>query len=387
MQHARTYEGISFKELKKLRSQAKILLVTVTDIETEALYEFLKPLPDKQLIQKSSSGILTYNVGVLGKYKVCHVGCNMGSIAIGGSLMTIQQAITEWSPKIIVMIGIAFGKDKQKQQIGDVLVSRHIISYQNIKVTSTGKIEGRESKHYCGPKLLDRFKSFCSDWRYSVGESAQSSVLIGDILSGEVLIDNEEYRNAQLERFPTAIGGEMEGIGVANAAAANVTEWIVVKSICDFADGHKGEDKTRYQKIAAGAATSLCEFIFNQGHIFEEFKIKALAEVALLQDTQEPDINKDVPLEEVEIPDILDLTDEGMQADDTTKLTQAFFGQTMINRFRIGLKLGLIKIEETQSANKDAVAAQILIRAQQQHLFAKLWTMLFNEEKEPNPFK
>jgi hypothetical protein len=104
-------------------------------------------------------------------------------------------------------------------------------------------------------------------------------------------------------------------------------------------------------------------------------------------DIEEPEINKDVELAKVKFPEIPGLTDTDMQADDNDKLTRAFFGQTLINRFRIGLKLGLIDVEETKKPNQDAVSAQILIRAQQQHLFAKLWALLFDEKKEPNPFK
>lgn len=214
---------------------------------------------------------------------------------------------------------------------------------------------------------------------------------IGDILSGEVLIDNEEYRNELLEKYPDAIGGEMEGVGVANAALTRAKEWIVIKGICDFADGDKGKNKTQSQQLAAGAAASLCEFIFNHSYVFESLKINAILETPTPQDVQELSIDeeisidKELPLEEVEIPKIPGLTDNDMQED--IKLTRAFFGLTMINRFRIGLKLGLIDAEEAKKPNKDAVAAQILVRAKQRNLFAQLWTILFDEEKEPNPFK
>jgi hypothetical protein len=174
---------------------------------------------------------------------------------------------------------------------------------------------------------------------------------------------------------------------LANAAGAKSKEWLVVKGICDFADGNKGEDKTLRQQLAAGAAASLCEHIFNNRYVFEELKINALLEPPTQLDIEEPEINKDVELAKVKFPEIPGLTDTDMQADDNDKLTRAFFGQTLINRFRIGLKLGLIDVEETKKPNQDAVSAQILIRAQQQHLFAKLWALLFDEKKEPNPFK
>jgi nucleoside phosphorylase len=381
------YEETPASKIRGLRGQINVLLVTVTRIETAALHNLLKPLPESKKILRISKSALTYHVGVLGNYRVCHVACKMGSVAAAGSLATTRQAIEDWTPKAIIMVGIAFGKDEEEQRIGDVLLSEHVLQYQSEKVTRMGDRQNRGSKPHCGATLLNIFESYHDDWQYSITESASSTVLSGDLLSGEQLIDNKEHRDELLQRFPTAIGGEMEGIGLANAAGAKHKEWLVVKGICDFADGNKGEDKTHRQQLAAGAAASLCEHIFNNRYVFEELRISALLEPPTQVDIEEPEINKDVKLAEVEFPEIPGLTDSSMQADDKDKLTRAFFGQTLINRFRIGIKLGLIDVEETKKPNQDAVSAQILIRAQQQQLFAKLWALLFDEKKEPNPFK
>lgn len=381
------YEENPASKIGGLKRHINMLLVTVTKIETAALHNLLQPLPENKKILRISKDALTYYIGVLGNYRVCHVACKMGSVAAAGSLATTKQAIGDWNPKAIIMMGIAFGNGGEDQKIGDVLLSEHVLQYQSEKVTKTGDKQNRGGKPHCGATLLNIFESYHDDWHHSIAESVYSTVLTGDLLSGEQLIDNKEHRDELLTRFPTAIGGEMEGIGLANAAGAKSKEWLVVKGICDFADGNKGEDKTRRQQLAASAAASLCEHIFNNRYVFENLKINAVLEPPAQVDIEEPEIDKNVELAKVKFPDIPGLTDSSMQPDANTKLTSAFFGQTPINRFRIGLKLGLIDIEETKKPNKDAIYAQILIRAQQQHLFAKLWTMLFNEEREPNPFK
>jgi nucleoside phosphorylase len=71
-------------------------------------------------------------------------------------------------------------------------------------------------------------------------------------LSGEKLIDDVEYN-----QFPQAIGGEMEGYGVAAAADRAKVEWILAKAICDWGDGEKHK---KHQPLAAGAAVSLVLF-------------------------------------------------------------------------------------------------------------------------------
>ena len=63
--------------------------------------------------------------------------------------------------------------------------------------------------------------------------------------------------------MPEAIGGEMEGAGV--YAAAGKTDWILVKAICDWADGTKHVDKEARQKAAATNAAELVVEAIGQG--------------------------------------------------------------------------------------------------------------------------
>lgn len=47
----------------------------------------------------------------------------MGAQSRGGSLHSITSSINLLSPKFVLMIGIAFGINEEKQNIGDVLIS------------------------------------------------------------------------------------------------------------------------------------------------------------------------------------------------------------------------------------------------------------------------
>ena len=78
----------------------------------------------------------------------------------------------------------------------------------------------------------------------------------GAILSGEKLIDDKSFKQSILEQYPTAIGGEMEGSGLWASADRHRKEWLVVKGVCDWADGEKND---YYQDLAATASVSLCE--------------------------------------------------------------------------------------------------------------------------------
>ena len=108
-------------------------------------------------------------------------------------------------------------------------------------------------------RLLASFgllQSAAQDWD-------KGCVTFGLLLSGEKLIDREDFRDQLLAFEPEAIGGEMEAVGLLSAAARGNTDWVVVKACCDFADGNKSTNKTENQKRAASAAAGFVHFALN----------------------------------------------------------------------------------------------------------------------------
>jgi nucleoside phosphorylase len=149
-------------------------------------------------------------------------------------------------------VGVAFGIDEKKQSIGDILVSTQLKLYDLQRIGS-GSIP-RGDKPHASPRLTNHFMSFAhAGWK---GATVRSGV----ILSGEKLIDNIDYRDSLLEYEPEALGGEMEGTGVYVPCHDKKVDWIVVKAICDWADGNKRKNKkARQTKAATNAAQFVVE--------------------------------------------------------------------------------------------------------------------------------
>jgi len=162
------------------------------------------------------------------------------------------------------MIGIAFGVDEKKQKIGDVLVSEGVLPYNNKRVGEKTIQRGLPAP--ASKILLNRFKSL-KTWQYLINDSIFAEKIISPILSGEELIDNIDRRNELIKEFPVSKGGEMEGAGLFAACDGNV-DWILVKGICDFADGNKSMNKKENQEIAINSALSLCLELFNSSYAF-----------------------------------------------------------------------------------------------------------------------
>lgn len=264
------YKEENWDKIKHLIDDNFILLMTATDLETEALHRHIEPLTNFSAIIKTPYDSQTYYLGKFGQYKIAHVQCGMGSLSRDASTLTASNAIKLLNPKFLLMVGIAFGIDDTKQKIGDVLVSEAILPYNSKRVGKNQTIQ-RAAATSASLTILNRFKNLRT-WENFINEKDKSELIFGHILSGEELIDNKEHRDELLKAYQNAKGGEMEGAGIVSACDGKL-QWIIAKGICDFADGNKGQDKENNQKIAAAAAISACLEVFSSKTAFDEFKI------------------------------------------------------------------------------------------------------------------
>ncbi|HLG61218.1 MAG TPA: SIR2 family protein [Ktedonosporobacter sp.] len=248
--------SLSLASAEKLA--ADVLIITATEVEAEAV---LSLIPDNKLCFIRDKTY--YELGTVGGARTFMVQSEMGYGGPGGSLLTVAEGIRALAPSAIIMVGIAFGCDPTKQRIGDILVSQQIVQYDLQRVgtaadgTQTVLVRGDRST--ASIRLLDRFRSGRRGWPRS------PRVRFGLILSGAKLVDNLDYRE-QLRAFePEAIGGEMEGAGLYAAAQRFKIDWLLVKAICDWADGNKHQNKSKRQKQAADNAARFTLHVIRQG--------------------------------------------------------------------------------------------------------------------------
>lgn len=166
------------------------------------------------------------------------------------------------------MLGIAFGINPDKHNIGDILVSRQIQDYDPQRVSlgpdNQQVLEYRGEKVSASPHLLDLFNAG-QYFLHDVWSWEPPKIEFGLLLSGSKLIDNLDYREALRSVAPDAIGGEMEGIGLYHAASDHKVDWILVKAICDWADGKKNINKESQQKLAARNAAMFTRHVLQRG--------------------------------------------------------------------------------------------------------------------------
>ncbi|HEY1351447.1 MAG TPA: hypothetical protein VGF67_17640 [Ktedonobacteraceae bacterium] len=236
---------------------ADLLLVTATDTETDALLDVF-PARQSRFAQKMTY----YDFGVIAHARICLVQCEKGIATPGGSLLTIMQAIEVLSPGALLLVGLAFGTGREQQVLGDILVSQQIMLYDNQKIErdASGQIRriARGDRVTASPWLLGRCREAAQGW-------GETGVRFGLLLSGEQVIDHRQCRDQLVALEPEAIGGETEGGGLYLAAQNRHLDWIIIKAICDWADGQKSFLKEQSQGLAARNTAKFVHHLIQKG--------------------------------------------------------------------------------------------------------------------------
>jgi nucleoside phosphorylase len=242
-----------------------VLLVTATAVEAQAVLDLFSKASGAKWKRLHIDNKTYYSFGSLGGADVFMVQSQMGTGTPGGALQTVLKGIEALSPAAVIMVGIAFGTKPEKHKLCDILVARQIQAYEPQRITAEGPIP-RGGKVDVSALLLDKFDSGLHDWE-------GAPVHFGLLLSGEKLIDDLEFRKKLLSLEPEAIGGEMEATGLYVAAHDAQTHWIVVKAICDWADGMKDN---KHQPMAAWNAAAFTLHIIQQGGLAPQRHEKSL---------------------------------------------------------------------------------------------------------------
>jgi nucleoside phosphorylase len=239
-----------------MSNEVNILIVTVTEVETSAVIQAFEQATG--VTAKSYPiGDRTYSdLGTIDNVRFFLAISGMGSFGLGRSQETVTKGINALSPVAVIAVGIAFGID-EKQALGTILVSQQLrlCGLQRFGTQDDGQelITLRDDKAHASTQWIDRFKNAARSFTIS-------KVIFGVMTTDDKLIDNINYRDRLRSLEPDAIGGEMEGAGLYVACHDKNVDWIVVKGICDWADGNKGQNKESRQLIAAQNAAAFMPY-------------------------------------------------------------------------------------------------------------------------------
>ncbi|GAA2522243.1 hypothetical protein Ahu01nite_083820 [Winogradskya humida] len=243
-------------------AQVDVLIVTATLVETRAVISAIEAVSSRSTRVYHVGIKSCWDLGSIAGANVHLVQTEMGSGGSSGSLLTVSEMIGYLHPGSVLVAGIAFGVPGVNRRIGDIVVSRQMVSYELQRVGGSSlkrKVVMRGDRASCSPRLLDRARTAAVTWQ-------GANLHFGLMLSGEKLIDNSSFRDELVSLCGgEVVGGEMEGAGAYAAAHRLKTDWIVIKAISDWADGAKGVRKNRLQERAASHVAGFLAHLLQLG--------------------------------------------------------------------------------------------------------------------------
>lgn len=232
---------VVFEDLLDL---VELLILTSTEVEFQAVFQLLEPPSGQGKILWALHGNNMYYLGRYGHYKAVLLATSQTGVT--SETFHVSEAVRLFQCQLVVNVGVAWGVDSSKQRLGDVLVANRLINVDFIERTSQETIEGSAVL-----KVDSRIDAIVHAVVQSWNEKTQ--IHIGLILKSSRLLNDPKLKRWLIERYPEAIGGEIELSGVHESADFGNVPWIIVKGISDWADGIKHDD---YHQIAARNAAA-----------------------------------------------------------------------------------------------------------------------------------
>ncbi len=225
-----------------------VLVVTALDQEYKALIRRFPstvaisaapPLPPHVQAQiKTNRGFLDV------------VLCRSHRMGNTSAALTTVEVARYWSPKLVVLIGIAAGI-KGDVRLGDIVIPDRIVEYEATKITRRGEhMHGlvRDTSPLFRARIFNwpRRDAWLKQWsrKRPLGSAAQPMAFRGDAMaSGHkvVALAARAKRIARVARKTISI--EMEAIGVAEACSLFEPQvpFLVIKAVSDYADSTKND--------------------------------------------------------------------------------------------------------------------------------------------------
>jgi 5'-methylthioadenosine/S-adenosylhomocysteine nucleosidase len=239
------------------------LIITTSGEEFEALTKTL-PRSARRNLYGGESNIVIYDLplslpdGSASIYRIVVMQTDMGRVK---AAIATNNAIRQWQPRNIILIGVAGGVPSGQVQLGDVLIADQIIDYEQQKITALG-VQPRWEVYRTDAKLLNSARRMKREsWVKLIQAKRPARGTIknhtGPIASGDKIFASRIEITKLLEHWPRLIGVEMEAGGVAAAVHTPAAPgFLVIRAVADIIDDLKHSKSDEWRNYAAAAAAA-----------------------------------------------------------------------------------------------------------------------------------
>ncbi|MEV6611872.1 hypothetical protein [Kutzneria sp. NPDC051319] len=224
--------SVAQRERERMLTNAHVLIVVTTPVEWRSVARAAYRATGKAVAMDFQHRQVVYELGSIRDTTVSMIRIgDQGALSPGGSALSTVDAIQQVRPDYAILTGICYGLRPKEHRIGDVVLGKRVQDLDHQKWVEEQTIQVRGENIQPSPTLLGRCHAVAGTW-------TGSAVREGEMVSWTKLLNSDSAVKALREQRPDAIGGEMEGSGFHAAARREGVEWVIVKSISDWAGQH-----------------------------------------------------------------------------------------------------------------------------------------------------
>lgn len=226
-------------EFEKRVAKCKVLIMSANAVEGVVILNRLLLLSSESELKDYVYEGCLFTIATIKDVPIVHVWpLDTAAFTQYGSFKAADLALEYFTPDYVISVGVAFGIDPKpkKQKLGDVLISRELVFYDNFNKVTDGEIKLNAHETYRIDKNLEAQlhvllfpNKFDYKWHY------------GTLLTGGTVLSDANERNKLVEAAQgighKIVGGEMEASGIYYACQKikdRKVPFLVVKGICDW---------------------------------------------------------------------------------------------------------------------------------------------------------
>ncbi len=227
-----------------------IAIMVAMDCEREAIEKIVEN--KKSIIKQNQS----YTTGKIADREVIVATCGIGKVI---SAINTAKILENYDIDLVINIGTAGGIYKDAD-IADVIVASKL-TYHDFDVYSIDGIE---------PSFDNNYYTFTADKNltdlaYDVIKSADFSVYVKPLVSGDAFVSDEKKVAYIQKYFPEAYGCDMEACSIAHCCHEYNKKFLVIRSFSDIVTKKGNEiDFNEYKFIASKRAAEFSRKIIEK---------------------------------------------------------------------------------------------------------------------------
>lgn len=143
------HNNLTYEEFNERIMKCKVLIITANSIEGAIVTQHLMQANNENALDAYPLNGHLHQFATINSIPILHIwASDTSSYTQYGSFSAVDAALEKFTPKYVMSVGVAFGINPEKQSLGDVLVAKQLVFYDNFNKVTDGRIKFKPQETY-----------------------------------------------------------------------------------------------------------------------------------------------------------------------------------------------------------------------------------------------